>query len=272
MPQGGLSQYGGGLQLQSSTPGVSNQGNAHISGTMIADTAIYSNKPVTGAGTTFYNQSFGAVQTWSNYWQLSTAIGSRINMTNPQAVNLNTTGDSVAIGYFINCMGGKSVAVGSSSKVGDAGNTAGNSLDQDAVAIGYFAEAYYTGTVDLGPTVIGSSAYAKRVNRSVVLGAGAGVSKAAGTLQNVVWIGVGQTSATIATGNTILIDSNSTNNVLGDLSNTIQIGNNAHTTIKLGPINFNKPSITGSRGGNAALTDLLTKLAAMNIIIDTTTA
>lgn len=33
-----------------------------------------------------------------------------------------------------------------------------------------------------------------------------------------------------------------------------------------------KPSITGSRGGNAALADLLTKLASMGLITDTTTA
>ena len=59
----------------------------------------------------------------------------------------------------------------------------------------------------------------------------------------------------------------------GGISNEIHIGDATHTgAISLGPVLFNKPSITGSRGGNAALADLLTKLAAMNLIVDTTTA
>lgn len=37
-------------------------------------------------------------------------------------------------------------------------------------------------------------------------------------------------------------------------------------------VNFSNPSVTGSRGGNAALASLLTQLAAMNLIQDNTTA
>ncbi len=36
------------------------------------------------------------------------------------------------------------------------------------------------------------------------------------------------------------------------------------------PLNISKPTITGSKGGNAALADLLTKLAALGLITDST--
>lgn len=43
MPSGGQISAGSGLRLQSTTPGVTDVGNAHISGTFIANTEIYSN-------------------------------------------------------------------------------------------------------------------------------------------------------------------------------------------------------------------------------------
>ena len=53
---------------------------------------------------------------------------------------------------------------------------------------------------------------------------------------------------------------------------TGQIGGSSDTLKFFGGTGSTKPSITGSRGGNAALADLLTKLATLGLITDSTTA
>ena len=54
--------------------------------------------------------------------------------------------------------------------------------------------------------------------------------------------------------------------------NAIKIGNPDHTKVQIGAMNFTKPTVTGSRGGNAALASLLTQLATIGLIVDGTTA
>jgi hypothetical protein len=60
--------------------------------------------------------------------------------------------------------------------------------------------------------------------------------------------------------------------VPGQQDNSILIGNVNQVNIQLGPLTLTKQTVAGAKGGNAALGSLLTALASMGLINDTTTA
>jgi hypothetical protein len=273
MPNGGTFGSGTGLQLQATTPGQPDVGNWNVSG-----------KGITLGG--FLPGYKPANYTYS-YDQLDIDIGQQHIRTNDSAnafnsninIGFNTTirtrpgggmNLAVVIGYTAKAFGANAIVIGYQAQSGDtAKQDAFNGMAANVV-IGNQAQAYMqnTSTANDFSTVVGNSAgeLSATAKASTIVGRGCTSNNSTGL--NLIF-GLNQT--TTGTNNILVGAHDSAPDAFAG-SNIISIGNSSHTTISLGPILFNKPTITGSRAGNAALADLLTKLAAMNLIIDTTTA
>jgi hypothetical protein len=144
-----------------------------------------------------------------------------------------------------------------------------------AVIVGY--NAGYNSTTATNATIVGNEAglSATTTTEATILGNYAGYGATTATRAVLIGhrAGFGLTAAT----SRLIIESNPT------YSNTGLIAGNFATAersvelncLKLGMYSatpVTKQSITGSRGGNAALADLLTKLALVGIITDSTSA
>jgi hypothetical protein len=273
MPNGGTFGSGTGLQLQANTPGIADTGNFNITGRGITHNGLLpTRKPVNysmsddhldidiGGAHIITNDSTNAI-----YENVNIGYGSTIR-SRPSGI-LNT---AILIGYTPVVYGSAAIVIGYQARSGDPVKADAFSSTAANVVIGNQAQAYMQNSSISSDfsTVVGNGAgeLAATAKASTIVGRGCTSNNATGL--NLIF-GLNQTT----TGtNNILVGAHDSGPDAFASSNTISIGNSSHTTISLGPILFNKPTITGSSGGNAALADLLTKLAAMNLIIDTTTA
>lgn len=193
--------------------------------------------------------------------------------------------DSTAVGYGASTSALEAVAVGASANAGSSGTAigksasvtgingiaigAGSSADIDSVVIGTSA----TGPLVTTPNavVIGKSAVVS-VNRGMAIGWSASVS----TLNNGIAFGhaasvthqgaIAMGRDAISTGTKRL----TAGTIGGSRDMEIQCGLGFAAWGSTPPLT--QPTVTGSRGGNAALASLLTALAATGLIIDGSTA
>lgn len=152
------------------------------------------------------------------------------------------------------------------------GEDAGNGITDKSfnVIIGYGAGTSYN--LD-SSVVIGQNASVSGLNGIAI---GAAASAGART------VSIGESTAGIDDSICIGWETNGDNNsiLIGNVLDTtgtddvIKIGDSSHTTINIGHLDLTPATITvtGSRGGNNALGNLLTILESMGLIIDSSTA
>jgi len=244
MPNGGQLSAGSGLRLQATTPGTTDIGNAHFSGTMLGAIANFTGPfgpekigPVLGQTT---NVTLGSGQTWSNpaatnYWTSSVVLGDSVLVT--QNPNGNQSSGAVVIGSGASIFQGRCVVVGSLAKSG--ASQIYPTANARNVAIGYSAQCDYRGAVTEGGIAIGgsvvSTATGAGTTPSIVFGFNTSVTNtgAAAFGGNVV-IGAGITLAD-ATNNIIISTGGYSGGAnLGGLANTIIIGDATHTKVVIG--------------------------------------
>lgn len=275
MPNGGQISAGSGLRLQVATPGAVDTGNANISGMMLA-TGFSTSGGVNNAPEIF-GRGNGPL---ANYGNLSAVFGCGNSVSNGGAGNI------VMIGVNNTASSQNSVALG-------MGNVAGNAGGYSSLAVGYYCSA--------GNGVEGSQRVAMGWHctasgaRNVAMGNNVQIINTNGANGNSVGYGQDISCGIGATGNMLFgegIAPVSRANVLvvgawgvgiglpdypvtvvpGQQDNSILIGNVNQVNIQLGPLTLTKQTVAGAKGGNAALGSLLTALASMGLINDTTTA
>lgn len=278
MPSAGLQIFGAGLRLQASIPGVTDSGNAHVSGVFQSDAGARPffdyPKATTFVGANLQSNilmGMPAAFTWgTGADDIKSSVFVGVNSqyeTNPNGTNI---ADGVNIGSNQWCKELGGVCIGGYAENGTSG--AYPLASNYNVIVGYGAKGWSSWGSTGGDTIVGANsksgvtrASAPPANISAIFGFQQ-ISSGAG--KNIL---VGAKNTTTFK-NSIIILNNGTGGIYnGTQDNQIKIGDETHTLIELGPINFNKPTITGAKGGNAALADLLTKLAAMNLIVDATT-
>lgn len=231
MPNGGVFGSGNGLQLQPTTPGVSDTGNANISGTLLTydGAAFYKRNGaftnlVIGEGNTF-NYATGFVQRNAIY------IGpNNTSSMNPNGNNANP-GVMIGISNIVADHGG--VVIGNSCVNGSA--NAYPTSGAYNVVIGNSAQAYsiFGGTdcsivIGLG-CKSGQSGASRPVNGEVMIG---NQCQSGGGVGRNVYIGQQQKSS--SGNNNILINGNPFDATTN--SNWIKIGDATHTgLVQVGP-------------------------------------
>lgn len=233
MPLGGLQIFSGGMHLQPVTPGIADTGNAHIDGTLIANAAMEAYGPVPGITS---NTCFGLGQTFTsgssfNLFRNSTFIGENISIN--QNPNANLSGEAVVLGRAAKVYQGHCVVLGSQAQAGDPARYPASTAT--SVVVGYLAKALgATGGDTDGEVVIGAfSSSTPGSEGSVIVGpfnhsdAGFGHNFVFGknivmNAANCVVLGAGTILATLTI----------------TTPNVIVIGNNTHTKIIIGGIDF----------------------------------
>jgi hypothetical protein len=234
----------------------------------VNSTKIGTNAVADAAGSTVVGDSAKALD------QNATAFGfgAQAGLNSTAIGTSATTGtDSVAVGHLSTGANGKSgmVTIGKSAVSGDS----------NAVALGARAAAQGASSIAIGPDAvagaftgpiaIGSAAQALAVG-SVAVGPGAVV--AAGHDYS---IAIGSAVVTTAAHQAMIGDSATTVVVPGSFRQTGGDGLFGGTTSKIGffgSVGVTRPTILGSRGGNATLAQLLTLLDGMGLIKDSSTA
>ena len=190
MPSGGLSMYGGGLQLQQVTPGVPSTGNANITGTLIAGT--FTENRANGT------ETFGLIGPIVNQ-NSAVIIGRGATAFNPGfAQNFNVLIGGAAQGLG----GGGCVAIGYSAQVGSVAEFGGGDI-----AIGYDCRALRLNTDS--SIAIGTSVHLKG-NRCLAILPGASGANIAGFTNTIL---LGFQAENRAGSNTISIGNNTITNV-----------------------------------------------------------
>ena len=213
-------------------------------------TAVGDDAAATAEKATAYGQGASASST------LTTAIGAGAHASMDQASAVGAlafaTGQgSVAIGVSAGSSGSHSSAVGATS----------SALGDNATALGYAAIAYGASS-----TAVGDHASATAVNSAAFgVGATASHSGAVAIGPNVVTSAVNQI-ALGSTTHTVLVTG--TTGVVGDVA----LAGPASTLGFFGVPGAVKGTVTGSRGGSVPLAALLTYLADLGLIIDSSTA
>lgn len=259
MPTGGITSAGTGLRLQTASPGQADGGNTNITGVMIADG--FTTAPV-GVGASNYPENFGHGNV-----NESAAINSRNTMFG-QTLTTGHNGNCVAFGNQSSAYGQTSVAMGNLCTAGFSGMTtarkvavgnectAGNAAGAPSVqvAMGCIVTASgTTNTVGVGAniTLRGTLADQPQVafGSNITAGGnvgnkenayfGIGINTGATLLQNFlaigVWDGTGSSGAFPVPA-----------------SNSILIGNDAQTKVKIGPYDFSNGSAAIQRAVNDA--------------------
>ena len=251
MPQGGQSGGGSsGLRLQTATPGTADTGNAHVSGTIIADTAMLAlDGQPQGNNVIFYGSGI-SVTTNGESFTNGTFIG------NNQTIGPSTTNVS-----FTRPVDGMTViGVGAISK------------DPNCTVIGQGASSTHTqsaagvtdGSVVIGrlANVLNNGDNSGNYFGSVCIGGGSnaghhaiviGPNVTTGNLGYCLIIG-GGLSGGVAPTNAIYIDvPNASIGGFPSMANGIRIGNSSHT----GPVTIGPYSISpGSVGAVAQVADV----------------
>jgi hypothetical protein len=207
-----------------------------------------------------------------------------------------TTADAVVIGNTASVVSG-SVSIGKSALgTGTSSTAVGTSADSSgaySAALGKNARAQGAQSAAFGVDALASSTYATALGQAsqavsgsatavgalatATAGSATAVGKSATAAQSATAIGT-SANAGFTRSTAIGMDAATT------ASNQIMLGTSAETVVVpgktqlAGQVGFYgatpaaKLAITGSRGGNAALADLLTKLATLGLITDNTTA
>lgn len=249
--------YGGGLRLQQATPGVQDVGNANINGTMMAG-RFRTPYPSTA------NPKSVVIGSWTAAYNLNVT-------TNARTVFI---GEGMSIGGL-----GGGVFIG-------GGLVHGNGLTksfQNGVCIGDGAGLVENVYGAQGNCIVGGGALSHGGHNATAIGNVATAGGSAGNPQDGgVAIGnlansskaynvcIGSSASDNGRTNIIRIGVNGLHALTTD--SQISIGDVSHVNVFIGPLDLRKRIITGSRGGNAALANLLTALATMNLITDSTTA
>lgn len=245
MPQGGQINLGAGLRLQRATPGVSDVGNFHITGTGIANTFLAS---YGGYGDT--GSAFGTALVLGNYGTMRLVGGGAI-VNNTTAVGNGITLGSIA-GYGTTSTNEQTL-IGGSVSSGSRGNVViGAAATSDAAAGPGGASVGFA--VVIGRAGASTSDFANNRGLNVTIGAnnlvsgGCIVSVGGGQqITNKTGAGVkggiylGQYVTSTAGTNQIILDSSSTGAAaLPDetRSNLIKIGDSTHTIVEIAGKNF----------------------------------
>lgn len=249
------------LQFGNNIPAHDHSGTA-------ADSTLLGTGAVAGVGGTAVGASAnasGADATAFGHLATASAGGTAVGQgasagTNAVAVGIGAGGSTNHTGW---------VAVGSAAVVGA----------DDAIAIGAGAGAQGSGAIAIGPAAvtgavadaiaIGAGASAQGIS-SVALGAGATVG--AGHDYS---MAIGQGAATTGAHQAVLGDTSTTVVVPGNFAQTggqATLAGSGGTLGFFGSAGVTKPVVTGSRGGNAVLTSLLSLLSSMGLITDNSTS
>lgn len=280
MPFGGLTSSGSGLQLQASSPGTPDIGNASIDGVLYAEKGAYPikvNPNDNGQAFQYGNIYIGTGITF-NWGAQPDDILSTINIGSSQTISTNPNGNNsfggINIGYSTNTKDPAGIVIGYGAENGSSANYPTSNAYN--VVIGQQAKAYGSyGSSQPGDTVIGAYAQsgfnnvsAGPANPNTIFGANckATTAGAAGG-QNLL---VGCHLSTLFKNNLVIKQGSPSSPYTAGQDNLIKIGDPSHTLVELGGMTFNKPTVTGLKADNAALADLITKLAAMGLIIDET--
>lgn len=288
---GALTVFGGVLVPPISSPGAGANSEAFGAGANIAtsgvdSTALGASASATGLGSSAIGKSATSAD------DRSTAVGWATVATGSNSTALSgsasATGDlTTALGALAAAAGDEGVAVGVSATTGISSklrNTAigtfSTAAGTDAVAVGRSTGASAASTTALGAGATASADDATAVGALSIAGSAACTS-------------VGKSTAT-ADGGTALGKSAQ---VFGTHTNSVAIGRDSRSTAAqcttLGRVGGTAaqiqdlqvsggfgangtapqvaPAVTGSRGGNVALASLLTTLAAIGLITDSTT-
>lgn len=243
MPFGGVLNPSVGLRLQAQSPGVTDVGNAHVSGNLIANTyvAAYGGYPDLGSTTT--------PLVLGNY-------GTQRLTTTGIPTNTTVVGNGATVGSIAG-FGNTSVTevtiVGGSANSGSRGNTVIGAAAVADNAAGTFGSAVGFHVV-IGRAAQSTSDYVNNRGLNVVIGANSsavgGCITSIGAAQNLTGksgagvkggIYLGQYIVSSGGVNQIILDTRSTGGAaLPDetRSNLIKIGDSTHTAIEIGGRDF----------------------------------
>lgn len=266
--------FGAGLQLQQATPGTANVGNFNLDGVGIA--GRFSTH--TGG---FQSELFGHNLVCPGDNASNVLVGANLTTDTGNTGTYVIFGSScrasgqgnVALG--IGCLSGPSPATGFANNVTvgkdcSAGTTAADGGNR--IAMGYQCSASGSMNVAVGKTVNLTNTNAAG---GELVGFGAEISCGINAKSNVL---LGYNITPVSRTNVLSVGNFSASvgsypgAGAGQQDNSILLGNSLQTLAKIGQFSLTKPTITGSRGGNAALASLLSALAADNLIVDSTTA
>lgn len=229
MPSAGLQIFAGGMRLQQVTPGVTDVGNAHISGVLIAENGMQAGPSAGGYGNS----------TWIGY-QVSRGLSGSATQAIFIGSNAGTTPDGITRGNMI-CIGNlavayhqQSVCIGYNSNVGV---TATSYLGTPGLALGAGCSAVMTdaGINRRGPIAIGAAVLSAG-DGCIAIGQATRAADSSVVIGRLIW-GTGT--------NQLILDTtapNTTATVQYSTNNLIKIGNATHTQVEIGPFNLSQPT------------------------------
>lgn len=230
MPTGGIFNFQG-LQLQGSSPGVTQSGNFHIGGIGIAEQWLSSRGKFTGK-TTATSQLFGDTNTL-NGTGLSSVVGVGVGMTLGFAGYADLVRQTVIIGagaYTNGDIG--NVAIGQAAA---AGGTGANGADGGMIAIGYSASASHaTGAGRTGAIAIGYQARMQTVPTSFG-GVSIGFQVQATSREKVTAIG---SRLSVLADNIVVLDCDTGAAQNLSTANSLILGNTTHSNVLIAGVPF----------------------------------
>lgn len=217
MPSAGLQIFGSGLQLQPVTPGVTDQGNANISGTFIARTGIWHLNGAENLGMFGRNPGVNQTLNWGNVVEPNCIFG-----YNNTIVDGNVIQNSVFVGSNNNIGNAAHVGVTSFLVVGSentlyTGGDNGNILS--AIVIGNNNKCNKTPgtTSNEGPIIVGYNNNWNNINNNTAYDPGVIIGKniniSGGSTFNTTIIGPMNSDAPPTTGNAVKIGNRLQKNV-----------------------------------------------------------
>lgn len=234
MPRGGQLSAGSGIRLQATTPGVTDLGNEHISGTIIADTAMGCYGPITNVTS---NMCFGLGQTFNNggvtinKCRNSVFIGGFVNINQNPNGNLMTT--ATVMGYQASVYQGECVVIGANANSGSAAGYP-ESVGQNVV-IGKSASSVGAYGATDGEVILGAFSTSNSGAQEGSVHIGWAIQSNAGKGHNFV---LGKRITVNGNNNVLLGVGGRAAVTVHALDNTIVIGNNTHTKILIGGFDF----------------------------------
>ncbi len=223
-----------GLQLQPQTPGVADIGNAHVSGTILADTGMKYYGPV--GHSIVSNCALGVGQTFSgglsaSWFSNSVFIGDGIGVT--QNPNNNLQQRATIVGNTATVFQGDAVVVGYGSNSGSAASYPTASAAN--VVVGTLSSVLYSNGAGDATTLVGSSS----TDSSLTVGStiyGRGIT--GGTGGNNILVGKNINAGTNNVKNCIVL---SVSGFTPSGDNQIVIGDNSHTSVTIAGQSFTSP-------------------------------
>lgn len=193
------------------------------------------------------------------------AVASASNATALGAASSAVNVESVALGYLAAVSADNAMAIGSRSTASGV----------SAMAMGYHAQGTGASSIAIGDTTQASGDYATAIGAGAVASGDRSAAfgyLASATHDDAMAIGAGAVTTAL---NQIVLGASThvvyvpgTFRLLGDGI----IGSNTSKVGFFGTIGTTQPTVTGSRSGNAALAAILTALADLGLIVDSSTA